>query len=355
MAAPSSPVAHGHLQANGVSPAMRQGRSRSPQVGQRRAGHRASSPLADARLFPMPAFVKISGNAVLDALHEAQVQHPLKDVWEPSLRLPTRLIEYVSAVCVDTEPEVRQEAILLLKRYGWYLWSKNHVASSGIGRMRPAPQVVALTCVHLASKHWRQQGPRSEGGTGSISEQQLHFLSRNSYTRQEFIEAEAAVMLAIGCTVHWEGSLLAEWVGALLILAAPLLREPDDLDVVRAVVTHVSDVLSFHDNLMAAHLPSQLAAAALHASVMLCTKQFHRYAFTLRISHLCRISEELMVQLSEQILTAAVGSKRAELILEGSGVSAEDSLPEDDGPEERREVAPPRGSLKGSLPIKQRR
>jgi hypothetical protein len=98
-------------------------------------------------------------------------------------------------------------------------------------------------------------------------------------------------MQALGCIVHWEGMLLAEWVGVLLSLASPLLKEAADVDAVRAVAAHLSDILMFQDGIMAAHLPSELSAGLLHASAMLCTKRFARYAFVLRIGHLCRVQE----------------------------------------------------------------
>jgi len=283
--------------------------------------------LSDVQLFPMLPFVKASGNAVLDALHEAQGRHPIRAVWDPILRLPTKLVEYVSAVCVDAEPETRQEAVLLLKRYVWGdVCGGGSSGGGSTAQQRPPPQVVALTCAHLATKHWQQHRPQcGEGGRYGISEQQLHSLSRNSYTRQNFIDAEATILRTLGCIVHWEGTLLAEWVGVVLVLAGPLLAEAGDADAVRAVATHIMDVLAFQDALMAKYLPSELAAATIHAAVMFCTKRFCRYAFTLRVGHLCRVPEDHMVQLSEQILEAAVGERRAELILEGSGLTSEDS------------------------------
>lgn len=152
----------------------------------------------------------------MDAIHAAQGRSPIREVWDPALRLPKRLIEYVCAICEDFPAYVRQEAVLLLKRYIW-------VALGGGGpdpldRERPTPnlQVIALACVHLSMKHWHQRG---------LAEQKLHWLSRNAFTRRDFIDAEAEVMRVLGCNVHWEGVLLAEWAALLLHLASPLMAE----------------------------------------------------------------------------------------------------------------------------------
>eukprot|EP00811_Abedinium_folium_P000635 NODE_10582_length_1342_cov_2.258436.p1 GENE.NODE_10582_length_1342_cov_2.258436~~NODE_10582_length_1342_cov_2.258436.p1 ORF type:complete len:180 (+),score=57.15 NODE_10582_length_1342_cov_2.258436:274-813(+) len=133
------------------------------------------------------------------------------------------------------------------------------------------------------------------------------------------------VMAALGCCVHWDGVLLAEWTSLLLFLSGSLLAEPGDSGILSAVVAHVADVLAFEDELMATHLPSELAAATVHAAVLLCTRQFQRYALTLRIGHLCRLEEERVVHLAERVLKACIGARCSELILEGSAFSAEDS------------------------------
>lgn len=273
----------------------------------------ASQKLPDVRLFPMRPFAGVSGNAILASLHKAQLRHPIRSVWDPALRLPRPLMEYVSAVCADLAPQIRQEAILLLKRYVWR--SRVHREGSHPSSF-PNLQVVALTCANLAMKHWQQTG---------IPEQQLHWLSRNSFTRQDFIDVEVEVMRVLGCIVHWEGTLLAEWCSLLVHLAEPLVANNDDIGILCGVAAHMVDVLAFRDEIMASHLPSKIAAATLHASVMLCTKHFQRYAFLLRIGHLCRAEEEQVVRLSEEILFESIGARCAEAILEGSGVTAEES------------------------------
>jgi len=272
-----------------------------------------SQPAVDVQLMPMKACFGISGNAVLHALYSAQQLHPLCDVWNPALKLPVKLVEYVSAICEDAPPQIRQGAVLLLKRYGWWFAKDKQ---NEVRRGLPHSQVVALTCAHLATKFWQQEG---------IPEHRLHGLSRNSYTRQEFINAETTVMLALGCNVHWVGALLAEWVPLLLSLAEPLLANVADAEILAGVSAHVADVLAFQDELMASYLPSELAAATIHTAVMLCTKRFQRHTLALRIGHLCRMQEEQVVHISEQILNASIGRRCAEVILEGSGVTAEDS------------------------------
>lgn len=259
----------------------------------------------------MRSHCRISGSAFLEALHAAQHEHPLREVWAPRLQVPTKLIEYVSAVTADFVPQVRQEAILLLKRYVWRMGGLETAAAR-----RPHLQVVALTCAHLAIKHWQSRG---------IPEQKLHWLSRNAYTRQDFMDAEVDVLRTLDHCVHWEGVLLAEWQAALLFLVEPLFAEASDALTISGVAAHVTDVLAFQDELMAEHLPSELAAATLHAAVTLCTKQLQRYTITLRIGHLCRVPEEQVAQISERILGFALGGRYTELLLEGSGVTAEDS------------------------------
>jgi len=288
-------------------------------------------PSADVCLFPMPSFTGVGGSTLLDSMHKAQRRHPIREVWDPALRLPARLVEYACAVCADFAPQIRQEAVLLLKRYRWKL----NAQSGTLGRhSSPNLQVVALTCAHLAMKHWQRLG---------IPEQRLHWLSRNSYIRQDFIDTEVEVMQLLDCNVHWEGILLAEWVPLLLHLAGPLTSAAEDVGVISAVATHLADVLAFRDEIMAAHLPSELAAATVHAAAlrgklpnrgikdMICTRRFQRYTLTLRVSHFCRTKEEQVVRLSEQILFASIGNRCAEILLEGSGVTAEDSDLEHDG------------------------
>lgn len=267
----------------------------------------------EVRLLPMRTWKHLSGNAMLDAYHKAQHAQPIRAVWDPAFRLPVKLVEYVCAVTADFEPQIRQEALLLLKRY---VWVQHDKGSGKFNAQGPNLQVVALVCAHLSMKHWQQRG---------IPEQKLHMLSRNYYTRQDFIDAEVAVLQKLGCSVYWEGVLLAEWQAMLLFFARPLLAEESDALAISGVAAHITDVLAFQDELMATYLPSELAAASLHASAIMCTKHFARYTFTLRVGHLCRIPEEKVVQLSEEILTIAIGHRCAEFLLEGGGITAEES------------------------------
>eukprot|EP00928_Gymnodinium_smaydae_P037939 TRINITY_DN26273_c0_g6_i1.p1 TRINITY_DN26273_c0_g6~~TRINITY_DN26273_c0_g6_i1.p1 ORF type:complete len:396 (-),score=84.12 TRINITY_DN26273_c0_g6_i1:237-1424(-) len=270
-------------------------------------------------LIPMPTLCGIEGSSVLEALHAAQRRHPIRSLWEPSLKLPPKLVEFVSAVCAEAAPEVRQDALLLLKRLFC------HLRGGARAGAQIEPQVAALTCAHLSTKFWQRQWPRERESAGDVglTEQKLHYLSKNAFTRQDFVEAEAEVLQALECVVRWPGALIAEWIGAALALSRPLLAEESSLAALGAVSAHISDLLAFEDSLMASHWPSELAAGVLHAAAMLCTRRFRRCAFLLRIGHLCRTSEELMVRLSERILGVAVGRRRTELLLEGSGLTAE--------------------------------
>merc|ERR1712232_1303007 len=183
--------------------------------------------MGDVHLFPMPSVLKVSGNSLLEGLFEAEARYHVQRLWSPSFKLPTNIIEYISAVCVKAEPEVRQLAVLLIKR--------NVCHRSGSDRTRgaePALQLVALTCANLAVKYWETS---SRGTERCLTEQELHTLSRNSFTRQDFINAETAVLQALGCIVQWEGTLIAEWVSILLALAAPLFANPSDADSVEVV------------------------------------------------------------------------------------------------------------------------
>jgi hypothetical protein len=45
-------------------------------------------------------------------------------------------------------------------------------------------------------------------------------------------------------------------------------------DILLDLATRLMDALAFQDQLMAQHLPSQLAAAVVHGAVQLCTKSF---------------------------------------------------------------------------------
>lgn len=263
-------------------------------------------------LFAMMPIFGVNGNSIIDSLYRGQSKYPIREVWSPALQLPPKMIDFVCAVCADVEPEIRQTAVLLLKRYAW------HATSSGTARARAhtEPQLVALTCVNVALKHWRKAG---------LPEPRLHWLSRNAFTRQHFIDAESDVMASLGCIVHWAGCLLSEWGYLLLSLISPLLDTADDAHAIGAVMAHIADSLCFQDEMMSTHWPSELAGGVLHASVTLCTKSFQRHAVTLRTAHLCRIDEERMVQLSEHMLSMCLGSQCAELILEGSGITADDS------------------------------
>eukprot|EP00930_Biecheleria_cincta_P002482 TRINITY_DN103499_c0_g1_i2.p1 TRINITY_DN103499_c0_g1~~TRINITY_DN103499_c0_g1_i2.p1 ORF type:complete len:305 (+),score=61.51 TRINITY_DN103499_c0_g1_i2:17-931(+) len=268
-------------------------------------------------LLPMPAYNGLRGADILTTMHESQKRNPIRDVW--TVKLPKKLIEYISSVCEEHSPQIRQDAVLMLKRYAWQYARSRQGDSSA---MYQNLQVVALTCANLAAKHWQQHG---------IPEQRLHWLSRNSFTRQDFIEAEVDVLRALDCNVHWDGVLLAEWVPLVLHLCASFFKQTDQAAIVNGVAAHVSDVLAFQDDLMSSYWPSELAAATLHASMMLCTKCFHQYAVSLRINHLCRCDEAKVANLSEKILAAAIGHKCAELILEGSGMTADDYGSQDQG------------------------
>lgn len=267
----------------------------------------------DVRLLPMRSWRNLNGNAILQGYHTAQHVHPIRDVWSAHLRLPLKVVEYICAVTADFEAQIRQESILLLKRY---IWAGGTKKQKSRGEKIPL-QVVALICAHLAIKHWQRHG---------IPEQKLHWLSRNAYTREDFINAELDVLRTLGCCLYWEGALLAEWQALVLYLAAPLLAEEKDVSTIGGVVAHISDVLHFHDDLMASHLPSELAAATIHAAAIICTRTFTRFSFNLRVLHLCGASEDVVLQLSEKILTVAIGSRCTEILLEGSGVTSEGSF-----------------------------
>eukprot|EP00747_Dinoflagellata_sp_TGD_P219850 gnl/TRDRNA2_/TRDRNA2_91892_c0_seq1.p1 gnl/TRDRNA2_/TRDRNA2_91892_c0~~gnl/TRDRNA2_/TRDRNA2_91892_c0_seq1.p1 ORF type:complete len:334 (+),score=69.77 gnl/TRDRNA2_/TRDRNA2_91892_c0_seq1:82-1002(+) len=259
----------------------------------------------EVQLFPMLSYGHISGNRFLERFRDAERRHPVRAVWDPTLKLPTQLIEYISAVCADLAPQVRQEAILLLKRY------VHSINSTGnCPKKLPDLQVVGLTCANLAIKHGQQRG---------IPERKLHWLSRNAFTREDFIDAELDVLQALNCSICWEAALIAEWTALLLYLSSPLLAEAADVKTIGGVVTHLADVLAFQDDLMSSYWPSELAAASIHAAVVLCTKRFQRQSLTLRVGHLVGVPEDQTVRLSERILNAAIGSHCAEFIIEGSG------------------------------------
>ncbi|CAE7375393.1 unnamed protein product [Symbiodinium natans] len=270
----------------------------------------SSNQRAAVHLFPLQEARGVKSSEVLDALHQAQRRHPIREVWASSLRLPTKLTEYISAVCQEFSTPVRQEAVLLLKRY---------VKQSAAAGVKPQNlQVVALTCANLAAKYWQQRG---------IPEQQLHWLSCNAFTRQDFIDAEVDVLRVLDCNVHWDGALLAEWVPLLLFLCEDLLLEASDMAVIMAVASHVIDILAFQDDLMSSYWPSELAAGTIQATIFLCTKSFEGFTFCRRVNHLCRIQDCQISALSEKILTAAIGKKGTELILEGSGSCELEPLP----------------------------
>lgn len=264
--------------------------------------------LKQVRLYPMQAYVGINGANILMIMHKAQHLYPIQEVWSPRFRLPKKLMDYLNVVCDGFAPQVRQEAILLLKRFVWQSWNMEQKSKTNL-------QVVALTCANLAAKHWQNYG---------IAEMQLHWLSLNTFTRKDFIDAEVEVMRALDCNVHWDGMLLAEWVPILLHLTDTLLSEVQDAGILAGIAAHIADVLSFEDELMSSSLPSELAAATLHAAVILCTNRFARHSLTLRINHLCRVKEDDVAQLSEKILAVAIGGKCAELLLEGSGHISDD-------------------------------
>lgn len=265
----------------------------------------------DVRHFAMRSWCNVNGNVLLQGLHEGQRRHPIREVWHTDRRLPVQIIEYVCAITAEFLPQIRQEAILLLKRYVWASSEEDAPAEQ-----RCSLQVVALVCVSVAAKNWQHRG---------ISEQKLHWFSRNAFTRRAFIDMEVCLMNTLKCHLTWPGVLVSDWTSLLLYLVGPLFCEEEDAGIVGGLVAHITDMLAFEDSLMAAHLPSELAAASIHAAVVLCTKRFKRFALTARVAHLCRVSEEQMVQLSEKVLAAALGKKCAELIFDGSGMTAEES------------------------------
>eukprot|EP00439_Symbiodinium_sp_Y106_P062744 s1375_g9.t1 len=170
--------------------------------------------------------------------------------------------------------------------------------------------VVALTCANLAAKYWQQRG---------IPEQQLHWLSCNAFTRQDFVDAEVDVLQVLDYNVHWDGALFAEWAPLLLFFCEDLLLQASDMAIIMAVASHVIDILAFQDELMSAYWPSELAAGTIQATIFLCTKSFKGYTFCRRVNHLCRAQDCDISALSEKILQAAVGKKGTELIIDGSG------------------------------------
>jgi len=212
----------------------------------------------------------------------------------------------------DWAPTVRQLAVLLLKRY---ICTKS--ATQSKGDRGDAPTVLALTCANLAAKYFHGKG---------IEEQKLHFMTHNTYTRRDFVTAEIHVLQALDGEVYWPGVLLADWTRPLLLIASRLLADGNGtVNIIDGLVAHLSDILQFQDELMVAHRPSELAAALLHAAVTLGTKKFQRSAFAVRIGHLCRLREEPLITLSERILIVCLGNHASQLILEGSGFTAEDS------------------------------
>ncbi|CAK9028968.1 unnamed protein product [Durusdinium trenchii] len=254
-------------------------------------------------LFPLARYHGVDSNDILNALHESQHRHQIQQLWEPSSRL-TKLVDYLCWVCRDHRAYIRQEAVLLLKRY----WKAQG------GHSEAHWQVVALTCGNLAAKFWQRHG---------ISESRMHWLSCNAFTHQDFMNAEVEVLTALECNVHLEGVLLIEWVSLLLFLCQELLADPEDMHSLMEVAAKLMDALAFQDELMAHYWPSQLAAAVLHATVLLCTKSFQEYKFCQRVNHLCRVEDGDVSSLSERILQATVGAQCAELVCEG-GISDDD-------------------------------
>ncbi|CAE7704159.1 Nlrc3 [Symbiodinium microadriaticum] len=71
-------------------------------------------------LFPLQEARGVKSSDFLNAFHEAQRRYPIREVWGPSQRLPKKLTEYISAACQEFSAPIRQEAILLLKRYVYH-------------------------------------------------------------------------------------------------------------------------------------------------------------------------------------------------------------------------------------------
>eukprot|EP00439_Symbiodinium_sp_Y106_P067606 s1375_g11.t1 len=71
-------------------------------------------------LFPLQEARGVKGSDFLNAFHEAQHRYPIREVWGSSQRLPKKLTEYISAACQEFSAPIRQEAILLLKRYVYH-------------------------------------------------------------------------------------------------------------------------------------------------------------------------------------------------------------------------------------------
>ena len=66
--------------------------------------------------------------------------------------------------------------------------------------------MVALCCGNLAAKFWQRHG---------LSEQELHRLSCNAFTRGHFVEAEVEVLKVLKCNVH--------------VAAQPCYNDKDDI------------------------------------------------------------------------------------------------------------------------------
>lgn len=269
----------------------------------------------EVHLFPLKSFCGVKGSIVLDRMHEAQRRSNIREVWSGGRTLPEDFTDFIYFACDHkSDPLVRHEAVLLLRRY---LWHGNKGRDRAPGAVNKSElQVVALTCANLARKHWQHRG---------ISQQQLHWLCDNAFTHQDVRSTEAEVLNMLGCNVYWEGVLLPEWVEVLLHFSRHLMAESTDVRAARGVATDLLDLLLVQDEIMASYWPSELAAAVLHASITVCTKSFRRRSITLYVAHLARTEESSMVKLSEGILAAIMGSRCTELLLEGSGITPEDT------------------------------
>mmetsp|Transcript_15953 Transcript_15953/g.34531 ORF Transcript_15953/g.34531 Transcript_15953/m.34531 type:complete len:310 (-) Transcript_15953:227-1156(-) len=276
------------------------------------APSKGNEPSEDVRLWSLPLFSSGPGSTVLETALASETRHRIQDFWHPALRLPREAVEYVCAVCKDFAPHVRQEALLVLKRYNF---EKRRSCRSGESRPGGSLQVVSLTCVNLALKHWGRKG---------LPEQKLHWLSCNSFTRSDFVAAEADVMTVLGGCVHLDGVLLADWVALLLHFGSRSVSGKQPLEFLQGVASHIADVLAFEDELMHKYPPSELALTILQTAVVLSTKRFQQSGMVAHLAFLVGMPDEKVLRLSERMLALTVGKRTMEYLLEGSAATGDD-------------------------------